>query len=201
VYVGSEDVLTAIILAGGLSSRMGRAKALLPFDNEPLIVHIVRQLEPLFDETIVVAAPGQELPILPARIVHDEVAHQGPVGGIYYGLRAASGDPAFVTSCDSVFLSRPLIQHLLSFRGPDHDAVVPRWEGRLQPLLGVYSKTVLPHLERQLASGDLRLVNLYDKVRTRVVEDDEIRHYDPEGGSFFTVNTPEEYSEALKRWR
>ena len=51
-------VASAIVLAGGRSSRMGQPKALLPFDDTPLIVHIVNALQPLFDEIIVVATPG-----------------------------------------------------------------------------------------------------------------------------------------------
>jgi molybdopterin-guanine dinucleotide biosynthesis protein A len=57
---------TAIILTGGKSSRMGRPKALLPFGNEPLIAHLVRQLERKFKLVVVVAAPDQELPPVPA---------------------------------------------------------------------------------------------------------------------------------------
>ena len=78
---------TAVVLAGGKSSRMGRPKALLLFDGEPLIVHIVRALKHMFAEIVVVAAPEQELPDLPVTLVRDEVAYQGPVGGIYYGLK------------------------------------------------------------------------------------------------------------------
>lgn len=193
-------MLTAIILAGGRSSRMGTPKALLPFDKEPLIVHIVRQLQPLFKEVIVVAAPGMQLPIMPVRLVHDDVAFQGPVGGILYGLKAAGDEFAFVTSCDSAFLQTPLISHLLSRRA-GYDVVVPRWEGRLQPLLAVYRRTVLPYLEAQLAKGELRPVFLFDKVRTCFVEEDEIRRFDPEGASFFNMNRPEDYAAALTRWR
>ncbi len=179
---------------------MGTPKALLPFAGEPLIVHIVRTLRRLFVDVIVVAAPGQELPRMPVTVVYDDVAYQGPVGGIYYGLMAAAGESAFVSSCDSVFLSVPLISHLLSIRG-DYDVVVPRWDGRYQPLLAVYRKTVLPSLEAQLAAGDRTAVHLFDKVRTRVVEEEEIRRYDPDGDSFFNMNRPEDYAEALTRWR
>ena len=178
---------------------MGTPKALLRFAGDPLIVHIVRILEPLFVEVIVVAAPGQELPPLPARIVQDDVAYQGPVGGIYYGLQAAGEELAFVTSCDSAFLSTALISHLVSICD-DYDVVVPRWDGRLQPLLAVYRRTVLPHLEGQLATGELRPAYLFDKVRTRTVEPDEIRRFDPGGASFFNMNTPDDYAEAVKRW-
>ena len=193
-------MMTAIILAGGRSSRMGTPKALLPFDDEPLIVHIVRKLQPVFADVVVVAAPGQQLPSMPVRLVHDDVAYQGPVGGIYYGLRAAAGEFGFVTSCDSAFLNTALISHLLSLRA-DYDVVVPRWEGRFQPLLAVYRKTVLPFCETQLAKGELRPIYLFDKVRTRCVEEDEIRTCDPDGASFFNMNRPDEYAEALSRWR
>jgi molybdopterin-guanine dinucleotide biosynthesis protein A len=190
---------TAIVLAGGKSSRMGRPKALLPFDGVPLIVHTVGTLRSLFDEIVVVAAPGQDLPDMPVTLVRDEVAYQGPVGGICYGLAASTGDVAFVTSCDSAFLNPRLISHLLAQLG-GHDVVVPFWEGRLQPLHAVYRRSVLPLLDAQLARGELRPISLFDKVRTRRIEEDEIRRFDPDGESFFNMNTPDDYAEALERW-
>lgn len=191
--------MTAVILAGGRSSRMGTPKALLRFDHEPLIVHLVGRLQPLFPSIIVVAAPDQELPVMPVTTVRDEVAHQGPVGGIYYGLRAVKDAFAFVTSCDSVFLNTTLVAHLVS-RIEGVDVVVPRWDGRLQPLVAVYRTSLVPVLERQLASGELRPVSLFERVRTRQVEEEEIRAFDRAGDSFFNMNHPEDYVEALGRW-
>jgi molybdopterin-guanine dinucleotide biosynthesis protein A/molybdopterin converting factor small subunit len=178
---------------------MGTPKALLPFDGEPLILHVVATLRRLFAEIVVVAAPGQDLPSMPVTLVRDDVAYQGPVGGICYGLRAGGGELNFVTACDSAFLSPRLISHLLS-QTAQHDVVVPHWQGRLQPLHAVYRRGVLPHLEGQLARGELRPVFLFDKVRTRRIDEAEIRLFDPDGWSFFNMNTPEDYSEALKRW-
>ena len=190
---------SAVILAGGKSSRMGQPKALLPFDHEPLIVHIVRALKSMFAEAVVVAAPDQELPPLSALLVRDEVAYQGPVGGIYYGLKAAGGDFCFVTSCDVAFTNLSLISYLISHIS-NYDVVVPFWQERFQPLHAVYRRSVLPLLKEQLERGELRPIFLYDKVRTRKVHADEIRRFDPEGLSFFNINTPEDYEEALKRW-
>lgn len=178
---------------------MGTPKALLPFDGEPLIVHVVARLQRLFRDMVVVAAPDQELPSLPVELVRDQVAYQGPVGGIFYGLTAAGEDIGFVTSCDSAFLNVDLISHLVS-QIAEHDVVVPHWEGRFQPLHAVYRKSVLPLLGEQLARGDLRPVHLFDRVRTRRIDEDEIRRFDPEGTSFFNMNTPEDYAVALKRW-
>lgn len=178
---------------------MGRPKALLPFDGAPLIVHVVNTLRTLFPEVVVVGAPAQDLPPLPVTLVRDDVAHQGPVGGIYYGLTAAEGDVAFVTSCDSVFLDPRLIRHVLA-RIEDHDVAVPYWQGRFQPLHAAYRRTVLPYLAGQLERGELRPVHLFDNVRTRRIEESEIREIDPEGWTFFNMNTPGDYEEALRHW-
>jgi molybdopterin-guanine dinucleotide biosynthesis protein A len=196
---GSATGATAIVLAGGRSSRMGTPKALLPFDGEPLVAHVVTTLGRLFPEVVVVAAPGQTLPAMPVRLVRDEVEHQGPVAGIYYGLRAARGDVGFVASCDSAFLNVDLISHLVS-EAPGNDVVVPHWQDRYQPLHAVYRRSVLPLLAEQLARGELRPVHLFDRVRTRRVDEEEIRRFDPDGSSFFNMNTPADYAEALRRW-
>lgn len=191
---------TAIILTGGKSSRMGRPKALLLFDGEPLIVHIVRTLQRLFAEIVVVAASGQELPPLPVTLVRDEIAYQGPVGGIYYGLRASSREVGFVTSCDVPFLSLSLMSYLKS-QISNYDVVVPYWQGRFQPLHAVYRRSVVPLLREQLERGELRPIFLYKKVRTREIHEDEIRRFDPEGLSFLNMNTPEDYQAVLTRWQ
>jgi molybdopterin-guanine dinucleotide biosynthesis protein A len=190
---------SAIILTGGKSSRMGRPKALLLFDDEPLIVHIVRRLKGLFADVVVVAAPEQELPPLPAILVRDEVAYQGPVGGIYYGLKAAGSEVSFVTSCDVPFLNFPLISYLIS-QISNQDVAVPYWQERFQPLHAVYRNDVRPLLKEQLERGELRPIFLYEKVRTRKIAEEEIRRFDPEGLSFLNMNTPEDYEQALRRW-
>jgi molybdopterin-guanine dinucleotide biosynthesis protein A len=191
---------SAVILAGGKSSRMGQPKALLPFDGEPLIAHTVRTLRCLFADIVVVAAPEQELPSLSVTLVRDEVAYQGPVGGILYGLRAAHAEIAFVTSCDAPFLNLELIAFLVT-QMSDHDVVVPYWQERLQPLHAVYRRSVAPLLQEQLDRGELRPIFLYKKVRTREVSPEEIRRFDPEGLSFRNMNSPEDYQAALDLWQ
>ena len=190
---------TAVVLAGGKSSRMGQPKALLPFDGEPLIAHIVGRLGHVFAETIVVAAPDQELPPLPVALVRDQVAYQGPVSGIYHGLTAATKEVCFVTSCDAPFLNLALISYLVS-QIADSDVVVPFWQERFQPLHAVYRRSVAPLLHDQLERDDLRPISLYPKVRTREIYEDKVRRFDPEGLSFLNINTPEDYQDAVRRW-
>jgi molybdopterin-guanine dinucleotide biosynthesis protein A/molybdopterin converting factor small subunit len=198
--VSLDDAPTAIVLAGGRSSRMGQPKALLPFDGEPLIAHVIRRLQPSFCELIVVAAPDQQLPPLPVKLARDQIAYQGPVSGIYHGLEASSGAINFIGSCDIPFFSLALIEYLIS-EIAQHDVVVPEWNGRLQPLFAVYRSTVAPHLAEQLRRGELRPIFLFDKVRTKTVGAEEISRFDPEGLSFFNMNTPADYETARARWR
>src|SRR5262249_32782141 len=195
-HPGNATDVTAIVLAGGRSSRMGTPKALLLFDHEPLIVQVVATLHRLFAEVVVVAAPGQDLPSMSVKLVRDEVAYQGRVGGIYYGLTATAGDASFVTSCDSVFLNTDLISHVVS-QIPNHDVAVPHWQGRFQPLHAVYRRSVLPLLAAQLARGELRPVHLFERVRTRRIDEEQIRRFDPQGWSFFNMNTPQDYPQPL----
>jgi molybdopterin-guanine dinucleotide biosynthesis protein A len=150
---------SAIILAGGKSSRMGRPKALLPFDHEPLIVHIVRTLKSMFAEAVVVAAPDQELPPLPATVVRDEVAYQGPVGGIYYGLKAAGGI-LFRDLLRCLFTNLSLISFLISNLKSRCRRFY--WQERFQPACG------LPKKRAAAAKGSRRgdCADFYDKVRT-----------------------------------
>ena len=190
---------SAVVLVGGKSSRMGSSKAFLRFDDEPILVHIVSTLSRMFSEVIVVAAPDQELPSLPVMVVRDQVAHQGPVGGLCYGLQATGTEFSFVTSCDVAFLNPDLIAYLVS-RISECDVVVPHWEQRPQPLHAVYRRSVLPLLEDQLAREQLRPIYLFDRVRTCRVEEDEIRRFDPDGLSFLNMNTPQDYEQALRHW-
>jgi molybdopterin-guanine dinucleotide biosynthesis protein A len=200
--VNSEQPLisaAAFILMGGKSSRMGQPKAMLRFDGEPLIGHLVRKLALLFSQIVVVTAPGQEIPSLGVKFVRDEVPYQGPVGGIFYGLKASGHPICFVTSCDAPFLKLPLISHLLS-QISEYDVVVPVWEDRLQPLHAVYRSSVAPALKEQLERNEMRPIFLYDKVRTRKVSAEEVRRFDPDGLSFLNMNTPEDYQTALRFW-
>jgi len=190
----------AIVLAGGKSARMGRSKALLPIDGEPLVVHIVRGLRELFNEVVIVGTAQYPLPELPGKLVLDDVPYQGPVGGIYYGLKTITSQASFICSCDAPFLDLSLVAYLVSCI-QDYDVVVPRWGGRFQPLHAVYRRELVPILGKQLNMKELCTFALYEKVRTRIVREEELRRFDPEGLTFINLNYPEDYRRALVLWQ
>jgi molybdopterin-guanine dinucleotide biosynthesis protein A len=195
----STPTCSVLFLAGGKSTRMGTPKAWLEFDGRPLLAHLVERMLPLFPEAIVVTAPGEDVPDTPARVVYDENPGEGPVAGLVVGLREVSCPLAFATSCDAPFLS-PSLARYLAEAAEGFDVVVPEWEGRLHPLHTVYHTSVQPLLAQQLAEGRRRPVDLFGRVRTKTVREEELRRVDPDGLSFLNMNTPEEYESAKARW-
>lgn len=198
--------LSAIVLCGGHSSRMGSPKAWLDFDGEPLLVRTVRTIASVAWPVVVVAAPGQEVPPLEGvAVVRDAVSGRGPLQGLAAGLEAvASRAPAaFVSSTDVPFLHPALIRRVAELRGLDHDIAVPRAGGRLHPLSAVYGIAVLGEVAALLEADRLRLSFLFDRVRTLVADEAlllagaELAGADPELRSLRNVNTPEEYAAAL----
>ena len=185
----------AVVIAGGLSSRMGRSKAWLPFDGVPLLAGIVERLRSAFDEVLVVGAEGRELPEAGVPVVRDRRAGRGPLAGLEAALSSAAAARVLAVSCDAPFLQPALLRRLASL-AEGYPAAVPRRDGRLHPLLAVYSRALLPHVSRLLDEERLRPLFLLEEAGARIVEADELHDCDPHGLSFVNLNTPEDYDAA-----
>ena len=144
-----------------------------------------------------VRAPAQELPDVEARFVEDEQPGLGPVAGLAVGLAAVTRPLAFAVSCDAPFVDPLVVAHLVAQCQPPYAAVVPLWEGRLQPLHAVYRADNAPLLRQLLAEGRRRPVDLFAEVPTLELPEAEIRALDPDGLTFMNTNTPEEWERAL----
>ncbi|MGV3720005.1 MAG: molybdenum cofactor guanylyltransferase [Actinomycetota bacterium] len=191
---------SVIFLAGGGSSRMGSPKAWLEFDGRPLLNHLVERMLEVFPEVVVVAAPEQELPPVPVRIVADKRPGEGPLAGLEVGLREVTRPLAFVSSCDAPFLS-PAAALQLAQLCEGYDAVVPRWQGRLQPLHAVYRASLRPLVSRQLTEARRRMTDFIDQIAARIVDEDTLQEADPSGRTFLNMNSPEDYRHAQRLWR
>jgi molybdopterin-guanine dinucleotide biosynthesis protein A len=191
-----------IVLCGGQSTRMGRPKAWLPFGDEVMLQRIVRILGGVVAPVVVVAAPEQEVPALPAHItvVRDEERGRGPLQGLLAGLLALRGkaDAAFLSSCDTPFLKPAVVRRLIDLLGPE-TICVPHVGDYHHPLAAVYRLDVIEVVKRLLAENRLRPVFLFDAVPTRVVVAAELVDVDPDLDSLRNLNTPEDYEAALRR--
>lgn len=190
----------AIVLCGGRSTRMGRDKASLLFGTEPMLSRVLRLLDAVVDEIVVVARPRQALPPLRGNttLVFDDVPDLGPLGGIAPGLRALSCETAYVTACDVPFLRPAFVNHMFEALG-QNDVAVPQAEGYVHALSAVYRKHVYPIAERLLREGWRRPVYLFEEVKTVKVAEADLRRVDPELLTLANLNTPEAYEEALAR--
>ena len=152
--INSNDI-TAVILAGGQSRRLGRDKAVEPFAGEPLIRRAIRRAVDAISasEVVVVVADtarGMALPLGPEhRTAVDVFPDCGSLGGIYTGLNAARTDWSLVVACDMPFLSGPLLAQMATMRD-GVDAVVPEIDGRPEPTHALYSRRCLPAIEERL---------------------------------------------------
>jgi molybdopterin-guanine dinucleotide biosynthesis protein A len=187
--------VSAAIMAGGKSTRMGQDKAWIELDGEPLIKRVADVLGQVADEVIIVANdPRYES--LGLRVVRDRYPVGGALGGIATGVGAATHDAVLVAACDMPFLSADVWRVLLGHAG-EADVVIPRVGGELETLHALYAKACVPHMARSIAENRLRVISFFDRVKVLELEEPELRAADPTLRSFTNVNTPEELASAL----
>lgn len=189
--------LSAGILAGGRSSRMGTNKALLPFRGRPLIQWQIDVLRPLSDDLMIGANEAPPFAALGPRVVPDLLPEPCALTGIHALLAAALHPRVFVTACDLPFLNRDLIVHLLG-RAEGFDVVIPLGPRGPEPLFAVYSKACLPAIERSAAAGVWKATGFLRDLHVLEVpirdEDWQVEGRSP----LFNANTPEEWRDASK---
>lgn len=180
---------------------MGRSKAELPFGNETMLQRVVRLLEGVVSPVVVVAAPRQVLPELPAgvQVVRDTIDHQGPLAGMLAGLSALQSEvpAAFVCGCDAPLLRADFVRRLIVLLD-GHELVVPREGTRHHPLAGVYRTCLVERIASLIAADRLRPMFLVEESRAVVVDADALREVDPNLNSLRNTNTPAEYRDALR---
>jgi molybdopterin-guanine dinucleotide biosynthesis protein A len=184
--------VSAAVLAGGASRRMGRDKALLPFRGEPLLQSIIRRLSIVFRDPFVVSGDPGRYPFLDCPIVPDRVAGKGPLAGIDAALRHAAAPFVFVCGCDMPFLSEALLRHLAGKAGEGFDLVLPFGPDGPQPLCAVWGKTALPEIESALAQNRLSVIEMAKNVTVLSITSEEVASVDPGFSSFRNVNTPDD---------
>ena len=190
---------------------MGRAKAALEWHGATLLQRTSALLaRTVGGPVLVVAAPGQDLPVLPngVEVVADPVEGQGPMRGLATGLAALDGraEAAFVCSTDLPFLHPALVRRVLrGFADATVDVVMPVARGHRQPLAAGYRTALAPLVEKLLGEGDLRPGMLFRHCNVTQLDDDalladpDLARHDPHLDSLVNVNEPAEYAAALAR--
>lgn len=187
--MASRDVLTGIVLAGGLSTRMGRDKASLPWGGEDLLHAVLRVLEPVCDRLVVVSNQPRTIALAGVTVVADHYRGCGPLAGIHAGLMAATGDYSFVVACDMPYVKSAAVAWMAA-AAAGYDAAVPYIGGHYNPLHAVYSRRCLPFIEEMLTAGRCRVLDFYPAVRLRPVSAAELALFDLELAMLKNLNSP-----------
>lgn len=188
-----RESATAIILAGGQSSRMGRDKSLLPADSMPLIGKIVSQLKDHFREVIISANDIEKYRFLNLPVIPDLEEGKGPLMGIYSTLLRSKHEINFVMACDIPDLNIEYVKEMLC-RAKDHQIVVPAWsDGRLEPLFAVYTRSVLDKVKKLLDAGDRKISLLFNSA------DVDYLPLPDDGKWYRNLNTAEDYQNYIKQ--
>ncbi|MHB1135833.1 MAG: formate dehydrogenase accessory sulfurtransferase FdhD [Coriobacteriia bacterium] len=191
--------VTAAVLAGGRSQRMGVDKTLLLFDGEPLVRRVAETAGSVCEHVVVVTNRPEavEAAGLPrsVRVLTDEVAYQGPLGGLVTALAAAEDEWVLAVAADMPWLEPSVIRALWDARN-GAQMVMPVGEKGPEPLLALYHVSCLPEARRVLASGRRRLIAIAASVKTVEVPLDSFKDVDPGLRSILNINTPEELLES-----
>ena len=203
-------VVAGVVLAGGRSTRMGTAKAGLEWHGSTLLYRAAALLARTVDgPVVVVAAPEQELPELPAgvAVVADPVEGLGPMQGLATGLAAVEdrAGAAFVCSTDLPFLHSAYVRRVVGALTDGVDVVLPVARGFRQPLAAGYRAGLAGLIADLLQQGLRRPGMLFQHCAvTRLddaalLADPAVARHDPELRSVVNINTPEDYRAARDR--
>ncbi len=183
-------VTTAVIFAGGKSSRMGEDKALMPFANYPTLTEFQQdKLSTLFDKVYISAKENKF--DFDCRVIKDNYTENSPLVGLISVFETLKAEEVFILSVDAPFVSKETIEKLLEHNESRLDVIVAESPSGVQPLCGLYKRSILPLAYSQLEKENHRLGDLLHLANTLFVQFDE-------DGPFTNLNHPGEYQQAFK---
>lgn len=196
--------MIGVILAGGENSRMPAQKAFLTVNGKTIIENSLGVLRKIFNKIIISTNTPERYFFTGSPMVGDIVQGKGPAAGILSVLAATAADSAFVVACDMPRINEGLIRYMAdrykeaakSTSCRQIDAVIPVFEGRIEPLFGIYANTseIIKTMSSAIDSGRPGLTGLLKFLNVLYIQDSEIRALDRHGESFININTEEDYA-------
>jgi molybdopterin-guanine dinucleotide biosynthesis protein A len=204
----------AFLLAGGKSSRMGRNKALLEINGEPLVQRTASLLTPLVRQiTLVISAAQSSSPEnkhpysdfkLP--VIIDRLPNAGPLGGITTALSTAQSAWCLTLACDMPFLTKVWLKFLLNqiahaeTESPQQiQAIIPETTRGLEPLCAIYRSTCAPILTAALEQGVRKVTDAIANLNMKHITENEWRRFSSDGNLFGNLNTWQDYLDSQQR--
>jgi len=191
--------ISAILLAGGKSKRFGSNKRDIVFSSETLIASAIKKLNQIAEDIIIVLSPDDNSFNYQEKVVFDQISDKGPLIGIYSGLKNIRNEKSIVIPIDTPFISIEFLQYLVESSN-DFDAVIPLWNNCLEPLIGIYSMSIINDLENWIHSGNKMAPHLFleslNKPRINFINESNIRKFGNPEKLFLNINTTEDLNKA-----
>jgi len=189
--------LTAIILAGGKTSRIGsdKDKAILKLNGKRLIDIVISKIKRIVGDNIIIVGPPEKYPSY-KQVVPDLFHQRGLLVGLYSGLKSSASRYNLVVGCDMPFLKVELLKYMRD-KIDSNDIVIPRYaKSYIEPLCAIYSKDCLSVMERNIEAGILSIRRIFPYLKVKYIGEKEIKRVDPELNSFFNINFKEDFIRA-----
>jgi len=203
------DDITAIILAGGKSTRMGTNKSFLKIGDKTIIERLIDLLQSMFKDVILITNEPDDYKFLGLPIYEDIFRHRGPLAGIHSGLKNSKTNLNFIISCDLPFMTREMINYLIKYK-TDKLITVAKADGFIQQLAGKYSMECLSPSEKILKEATMNenrdnvqkkrkcnVLSLIDLVGAEIISAESLPFYNKD--LYFNMNRTEDYNMLLEK--
>jgi molybdopterin-guanine dinucleotide biosynthesis protein A len=195
---GVNDV-TAFVLAGGKSTRMGTDKAFLRWQEGTLLDHVLGLAHELTPQVHIVG-DRKRFSSYGAAVIEDVYPGCGPLGGIHAALSTTVSPWNLMLAVDLPLLNGRLLSYLVTWaRESDATVTVPSVGGALQPLCAVYRREFAEAAKRSLEAGQNKIDLLFARVKTQTIEEEKLLRAGFSREMFRNVNTPEDLEEVRRR--
>jgi len=193
-------MFSGIVLAGGKSKRMGVDKRYVMFSGMNLLELSIKRLKGITEEVLVVMGEEENLDIEDARFVLDVEKNRGPMVGLFSGLYEMKNLYGLVTPLDTPLLTSEFLNYLKE-NAIGYDVTVPRWKRRIEPLIAVYFKNILPIMKEWITKEKDLTPYLFIQeldLRVRFIEEEEISKFGNPEILFLNINTEEDLKTAKR---
>lgn len=193
-----ESSVSGIILAGGDSRRMGGInKALLQVGGRPIIEREAEVLCRVFQEVVLITNTPEDFRFLDLPMFRDLFPGKGALGGLYTGLMSIKARQGVLVGCDMPFLNGRILSRLAELATAGRqDVLIPRINGRLQPMHAVYSKGCVAHIVEHMHTSDLTILNFFHAVDVVEVQQADLSRFDLHCRFVMNINTPADLERA-----
>jgi molybdopterin-guanine dinucleotide biosynthesis protein A len=188
-----EVFKTAVILAGGKSSRMGFDKQFLRINEVRIMEKLIHELSKEFEDIIIVTNKPEEYKKDGVRIISDEIKEFGPLSGIHVGIKQSKSRYVYFIACDMPNVNLDYIRYMKKvITNSKANACIAKREGKLEPFNAFYSVDILPEVEKLITLNRRSIAGLIDIIESIFIEENVLKKYDYSFDMFMNLNSKED---------